>query len=151
MASNPNIFQAIGTLGTLCWVFKLGQREVLLPITEGLEELLVEVEGRELLMSNSTMKKLVVKLSQRMGLCLLKLRVASWRYQRGNRSLASNLSAEGAETIQADKISTAIAEQTEEDENFDVPETIENVIERMMNGMRDRVSRPPCQSVYQNR
>ncbi|KAF8938927.1 tubulin folding cofactor D C terminal-domain-containing protein [Dissophora ornata] len=136
MSSNPNIFQAIGILGTLCWVFKLGQREVLLPIAEGLEDLLVYIESRDLFMSNSQMKKLIVKLSQRLGLCLLKPRVAAWRYQRGNRSLASNLTTENEAKLE--KVSTTIAEETEDDENFDVPEAIESVIERLMNGLRDR-------------
>ncbi|KAI7830495.1 tubulin folding cofactor D C terminal-domain-containing protein [Gamsiella multidivaricata] len=139
LSSSPIIFLAIGLLGTLCWIFKIGQREVLLPIAESLEDFLVFIESRELFMSNSTMKKLIVKLSQRVGLCLLKPRVAAWRYQRGNRSLASNLGMDLAlEAGKLDKISTAIAEDTEDDENFDVPEAIEDVIERLMNGLRDR-------------
>ncbi|KAF8985418.1 hypothetical protein BGZ46_004276, partial [Entomortierella lignicola] len=137
LSSNPNVFQAIGILSTLCWMFKIGQREVLLPIAEGLEDLLVDIELREHFMSNSNTKKLIVKLSQRVGLCLLKPRVAAWRYQRGNRTLASNLTMSStAEKIE--KASTTIAEETEEDENFEVPDAIENVIERLMNGLRDR-------------
>ncbi|KAI1315977.1 hypothetical protein EDD11_010559 [Mortierella claussenii] len=138
LSSNPVIFQAIGIMGTLCWVFKLGQREVLLPIAEGLEDMLTYIESRELFMSNSALKKLIIKLSQRVGLCLLKPRVAVWRYQRGNRSLVSNLKTDSEEAIKGDKISTAIAEETEDDENFDVPEAIEGVVERLMNGLRDR-------------
>ncbi|KAG0005138.1 hypothetical protein BGZ65_011884 [Modicella reniformis] len=139
LSATPNIFQAIGIVGTLCWIFKIGQREVLLPIADGLEDLLSHIESKDLFMSNSTMKKLIVKLSQRVGLCLLKVRVAAWRYQRGSRSLASNLGVDvGTEKIQTDKISTMIVEQTENDENFDVPGAIENVIERLMNGLRDR-------------
>ncbi|KAF9899880.1 hypothetical protein BX616_002798, partial [Lobosporangium transversale] len=140
LGSNPVVFQAIGIMGTLCWIFKLGQREVLLPIAEGLEALLTYIESRDAFMSNSMLKKLVVKLSQRVGLCLLKPRVAAWRYQRGSRSLASNLmiNSNSSEGINANKISTAIAEETEDDEDFDVPEAIENVVERLMNGLRDR-------------
>ncbi|KAF9436861.1 hypothetical protein BGZ76_002746 [Entomortierella beljakovae] len=140
LSSNPNLFQAIGILGTLCWMFKIGQREVLLPIAEGLDELLASIESKEQFMSNSATKKLHVKLSQRVGLCLLKPRVASWRYQRGSRSLASNLAMEsitsGASTVE--KVSNSIAEETEDDENFEVPDEIENVIERLMSGLRDR-------------
>jgi len=36
-------------------------------------------------------------------------------------------------------MSTTIIEETEDDENFEVPESVENVIERLMNGLRDRV------------
>ncbi|KAF9354091.1 hypothetical protein BGX26_008096 [Mortierella sp. AD094] len=140
LSSNPNVFQAIGILSTLCWMFKLGQREVLLPIAEGLEDLLSDIESREHFMTNSTTKKLVVKLSQRVGLCLLKPRVAAWRYQRGSRSLASNLAnaSISSDAGKIEKVSTTIAEETEDDENFEVPEAIENVIERLMNGLRDR-------------
>ncbi|KAG0327465.1 hypothetical protein BGZ99_007549 [Dissophora globulifera] len=138
LSSNPIIFQAIGIMGTLCWIFKLGQRELLLPIAIDLENLLVFIESRDEFMSNSAMKKMIVKLSQRVGLCLLKPRVAAWRYQRGNRSLVSNLAAETTDATAIEKASMAIAEETEDDENFDVPEEIEGVIERLMNGLRDR-------------
>ncbi|KAF9275663.1 hypothetical protein BGZ68_010600 [Mortierella alpina] len=136
LSSEPNAFQTIGILGSLCWIFKLGRREVLLPIADKVEEMLVFIEARDHFMSNSTIKKLIVKLSQRVGLCLLKPRVAAWRYQRGNRSLLSNLGAESVSKI--DKGSSTIAEETEDDEDFEVPDAVENVIERLMNGLRDR-------------
>ncbi|KAG0211199.1 hypothetical protein BGX28_008379 [Mortierella sp. GBA30] len=139
LSSEPSSFQTIGILGTLCWIFKLGQREVLLPIAERLEEMLTFIESRNLFMSNSTIKKLIIKLSQRVGLCLLKPRVAAWRYQRGNRSLISNLGVDPTQdTVRIDKGSTTLAEKTEEDEDFDVPDEVETVIERLMNGLRDR-------------
>ncbi|KAF9096373.1 hypothetical protein BGX29_008588 [Mortierella sp. GBA35] len=138
-SDTPNLIESIGIMGTLCWIFKLGQREVLLPIADELEELLVGVETKESLMSNSAVKKYIVKLSQRVGLCLLKPRVAAWRYQRGNRSLASNLAPDAiTQGGQMEKVSMAIADEDEDDENFDVPDSVENVIERLMNGLRDR-------------
>ncbi|KAF9924456.1 hypothetical protein FBU30_005578 [Linnemannia zychae] len=136
-SETPNLIESIGIMGTLCWIFKLGQREILLPIAEQLEEILVGVETKESLMSNSTVKKYIVKLTQRVGLCLLKPRVAAWRYQRGNRSLASNLAPEAAAS-EMNKVSMTIAEEDEDDEDFDVPDAVENVIERLMNGLRDR-------------
>ncbi|KAF9902183.1 hypothetical protein EC991_005196 [Linnemannia zychae] len=136
-SETPNLIESIGIMGTLCWIFKLGQREVLLPIADELEELLVGVETKESLMSNSAVKKYIVKLSQRVGLCLLKPRVAAWRYQRGNRSLVSNL-ASGGISSKMEKVSMTIADEDEDDENFDVPDAVENVIERLMNGLRDR-------------
>lgn len=143
-SETPNLIESIGIMGTLCWIFKLGQREVLLPIADQVEELLVGIEAREGLISNSAVKKYIVKLSQRVGLCLLKPRVAAWRYQRGNRSLVSNLAPDtvkqGGGAGKMDKVSMTIADEDEDDENFDVPDAIENVIERLMNGLRDRVS-----------
>ncbi|KAF9121044.1 hypothetical protein BGW39_010898 [Mortierella sp. 14UC] len=136
-SETPNLIESIGIMGTLCWIFKLGQREVLLPIADQLEELLVGIETKESLMSNSAVKKYIVKLSQRVGLCLLKPRVAAWRYQRGNRSLVSNL-ASGGISSKMEKVSMTIADEDEDDENFGVPDAVENVIERLMNGLRDR-------------
>lgn len=140
LASEPSVFQTIGILATLCWIFKLGQREVLLPIAEGLEDMLAFIESKHQFMLNSTVKQHLIKLSQRVGLCLLKPRVAAWRYQRGNRSLLSNLNPGALQESKVNKMSTTITEETEDDENFDVPEAVENVIERLMNGLRDRVS-----------
>ncbi|KAG0313904.1 hypothetical protein BGZ97_009783 [Linnemannia gamsii] len=141
-SETPNLIESIGIMGTLCWIFKLGQREVLLPIADQLEELLAGVEAKESLVSNSAVKKYIVKLSQRVGLCLLKPRVAAWRYQRGSRSLASNLAPDtvkqGGSAGKMDKVSMTIADEDEDDENFDVPDAVENVIERLMNGLRDR-------------
>jgi len=143
-SDTPNLIESIGILGTLCWIFKLGQREVLLPIADDMEALLVGVESKDSLMSNSSVKKHIVKLSQRVGLCLLKPRVAAWRYQRGNRSLANNLTPDAkGRAASMEKVSMKIADEDEDDEDFDVPEAVENVIERLMNGLRDRVSVRP--------
>ena len=46
---------------------------------------------------NVVIQKLGVKLVQRLGLTFLKAKVASWRYQRGSRSLAMNLEEKKAE------------------------------------------------------
>jgi len=139
LSAEPSVFLTVGILTTLCWIFKLGQREVLLPIAEEMEDMLASIESKEQFMSNSTAKQHIIKLSQRVGLCLLKPRVAAWRYQRGNRSLLSNLDPGALQESQVNKMSTTIIEETEDDENFEVPESVENVIERLMNGLRDRV------------
>ncbi|KAF9581923.1 hypothetical protein BGW38_000889, partial [Lunasporangiospora selenospora] len=139
LSNEPSIFETIGILGTFCLIFKIGQRETLLPLVDQMDEVMGFVESKDQFMSNSTVKKLLTKLSQRVGLCLLKPRVAAWRYQRGNRSLLSNLQlSEPQEHIQGDKISSTIAEATENDEDFEVPEAVEEVIGRLMNGLRDR-------------
>ncbi|KAF9405471.1 hypothetical protein BGZ94_003525, partial [Podila epigama] len=65
MGHEPNVFHTLGIMGTFCWIFKLGQRELLLPFADDLEELLTIVESQERFMSNATIKKYIVKLSQR--------------------------------------------------------------------------------------
>lgn len=73
-----------------------------------------------------------------LGLIFLKPRVASWRYKRGNRSLAENLSA-GDGKIFDEKVEKNI----ESDDDIEVPDEIEEVIDELMIGLRnlDRVVR----------
>jgi hypothetical protein len=55
---------------------------------------------------SSVIKKARVNLAQRIGCIFLKPKVAKWRYQRGSRSLASNLT--GSSIIQSSQnISTS--------------------------------------------
>ncbi|CAB1350256.1 unnamed protein product, partial [Coregonus sp. 'balchen'] len=52
--------------------------------------------------SQAMLRKLGVKLIQRLGLTFLKPRLAKWRYQRGSRSLAANLSqSQSSSTVEA--------------------------------------------------
>uniref|UniRef100_A0A6I8NS93 Tubulin-specific chaperone D n=1 Tax=Ornithorhynchus anatinus TaxID=9258 RepID=A0A6I8NS93_ORNAN len=85
--------------------------------------------------SNHTLlRKLGVKLVQRLGLTFLKPKVAMWRYQRGCRSLAANLqlSSKGNKPPSMGNV----AANSEED--YDVPEEVENVIEQLLVGLKDK-------------
>lgn len=63
----------------------------------------------------------------------LPARVASWRYKRGNRSLAANLSA-GDGTVKPQ--STSVVEEIKEnDEDVDVPDEIEEVVDQLIQGL----------------
>ena len=68
------------------------------------------------------LRKLSTKLTQRLGLTFLKARVAAWRYQRGSRSLAENLA-----TSDKPETEGGICDKKDDDE-FDIPEEIEEVI-----------------------
>ena len=71
------------------------------------------------------------------GLTFLKMRVAVWRYQRGSRSLAENLRA--GDNTARDVVRWNPVPQNEEEisEDFEVPDCIEDVIEELMQGLRD--------------
>uniref|UniRef100_A0A4W6FZD4 Tubulin-specific chaperone D n=1 Tax=Lates calcarifer TaxID=8187 RepID=A0A4W6FZD4_LATCA len=76
--------------------------------------------------SQAMLRKLGVKLIQRLGLTFLKPRLAAWRYQRGSRSLAANLSmSQSASTT--DAVSPDVEAQ-EQEEDYDIPEEVETVI-----------------------
>ncbi|EFX77856.1 hypothetical protein DAPPUDRAFT_247139 [Daphnia pulex] len=80
-----------------------------------------------------TVKKPLVKVTQRIGLIFLKPRVASWRYQRGSRSLAANL-----EQSQPVETKAAISVNDEDDDDYDVPEEIEEVLDEILQALRDK-------------
>ncbi|KAK2723086.1 hypothetical protein QYM36_003325 [Artemia franciscana] len=118
----------LGVLRALSSVFKRGRREDLISLSEPLFRSLSKYN---LMTSTEIMlRKLYLKLVQRIGLCVLKSRVAKWRYQRGSRSLAINLLSEG--TSQGKEI---VDEDIEEDSS--VPELLEEVVDSLLNGLRD--------------
>jgi hypothetical protein len=65
-------------------VFKYGPRLGLLPHVETIMPICRQafVPGNPLF-GNSAVRKLAIYLAQRLGLCCLKPKIASWRYQRG--------------------------------------------------------------------
>lgn len=50
------------------------------------------------------------------------------RYQRGRRSLAANLQAQGAAVQNQKREAAAAAAEAEDDEEYDIPGEIENVV-----------------------
>ena len=76
------------------------------------------------------------------GLIFLKPRVAgeeqtwryqTWRYQRGSRSLAANL-----QQSQPVETKAAISVNDEDDDDYDVPEEIEEVLDEILQALRDK-------------
>nr|XP_008508378.1 PREDICTED: tubulin-specific chaperone D-like [Equus przewalskii] len=121
-----------GTLQALAQIFKHGKREDCLPYAATVLECL---DGCRLPDSNQTLlRKLGVKLVQRLGLTFLKPKLAKWRYQRGCRSLAANLQlcAQGRREPQTH------AETPDGDADDDVPEEVERVIEQLLVGLKDK-------------
>uniref|UniRef100_A0A4X2L705 Tubulin-specific chaperone D n=1 Tax=Vombatus ursinus TaxID=29139 RepID=A0A4X2L705_VOMUR len=121
-----------GMLQALAQVFKHGTRESCLPYAS---TVLVCLDNCKLSESNHTLlRKLGVKLVQRLGLTFLKPKLAKWRYQRGCRSLIANL-----------RLSTQDEERqipqilaSDNDEDYDVPEEVENVIGQLLVGLKDK-------------
>ncbi|XP_068932719.1 tubulin-specific chaperone D isoform X4 [Petaurus breviceps papuanus] len=121
-----------GMLQALAQVFKHGTRESCLPYASIVLQCLDNCKLSE---SNHTLlRKLGVKLVQRLGLTFLKPRLAKWRYQRGCRSLSANLRLSSQDE---EKQSPHIL-ASENDEDYDVPEEVENVIEQLLVGLKDK-------------
>jgi len=120
-----------GCLRCLSLLFKFGKREELIPLT-GI--VLQTLENCKFLTNETVLRKLSVKVAQRVGMTLLKPRVTAWRYQRGSRSLDSTLTGDHA-------ISKNIPKSTDNknlDEEFEVPDTIDSVLEMLLVGLKDK-------------
>uniref|UniRef100_A0A4W6G025 Tubulin-specific chaperone D n=1 Tax=Lates calcarifer TaxID=8187 RepID=A0A4W6G025_LATCA len=113
-----------GALQSLAKLFKHGKRDDLLQYAPTILQCLEQKRLSE--SSQAMLRKLGVKLIQRLGLTFLKPRLAAWRYQRGSRSLAANLSmSQSASTT--DAVSPDVEAQ-EQEEDYDIPEEVETVI-----------------------
>ncbi|KAB0361116.1 hypothetical protein FD754_005272, partial [Muntiacus muntjak] len=121
-----------GTLQALAQIFKHGKREDCLPYAATVLQCL---DSCRLPDSNQTLlRKLGVKLVQRLGLTFLKPQVAKWRYQRGCRSLAESLQ----HSIQNPREPMTQAETPDSDGEDDIPEEVESVIEQLLVGLKDK-------------
>ena len=80
----------MGALKALAAIYKQGKRDDLLQYSPNLLKHILEQKFNPD-NKNLLIRKLALKVVQRLGLVFLKSKVASWRYQRGNRSLALNL------------------------------------------------------------
>uniref|UniRef100_A0A3Q3AKH8 Tubulin-specific chaperone D n=1 Tax=Kryptolebias marmoratus TaxID=37003 RepID=A0A3Q3AKH8_KRYMA len=123
-----------GALQALAKLFKHGKRDDLLQYAPTVLQCLEQKHLSE--SSEAKLRKLSVKLIQRLGLTFLKPRLAAWRYQRGSRSLAANLSA--SQPITATAAVTPETETQEQEEDYDIPEEIETVIEHLLVGLKDK-------------
>lgn len=82
---------SLGKLAAISNILKHGKREDLLIHAETLLKWIVACNAN---LANDYLKsKYAIKILQRLGLVFLKPQLATWRYQRGSRSLAANLSA----------------------------------------------------------
>jgi hypothetical protein len=126
---------AIGTCQLLAQIFKHGKRDDLLPLAS---ETLTTVIACPFDSADSLLRKLAVKLVQRVGLVFLKPRVAAWRYRRGNRSLAENL-AGGGDASSTAQCAAQHMECGEDDEDYDIPdEELELVLGFVLKALKDK-------------
>lgn len=152
----PQYFLALGVLHCLFQIFKLGHRFKLLPHGPVLLPLCLQlVEGH---IQTST-RKLITKLVQRIGMNFLPPRLASWRYMRGNRSLnlassKGSVLSEPAAAVSKQSVGTAEnttgavgegregqvrgGEIEEEEDEDEVPEGMEDVIDRLLTSLQDK-------------
>ncbi|KFZ63595.1 Tubulin-specific chaperone D, partial [Podiceps cristatus] len=123
-----------GMLQALAQLFKHGKREDCLPYAATVLECLDNCKLSE--SNQMVLRKLGMKLVQRLGLTFVKPKVAKWRYQRGCRSLAANLQAQGS--VVQNQLLTVAANEPDDEEEYDIPGEIENVVEQLLVGLKDK-------------
>ena len=124
-------------------IFKHGHRDRLegrIPLVA--ECMRVAAEALTTNKASTLQRKLTMKLSQRIGLQYMPPRLIKWRYQRGQRSLLDNLSRAGVQSAveaqNSEKENSNDSGDEEEEEDEDVPEEMEDVIEQLLIGLRDK-------------
>ncbi|GMH52930.1 hypothetical protein TL16_g01339 [Triparma laevis f. inornata] len=125
-----NTFLTMGLVHTLAHLFKYGHREKFLIYVDAfLEQIILLAENGG---SQTMLRKLLVKLFQRVGTTFMPVRIVPWRYQRGRRSLLTNMESKGE-----GKEELTESEVTEEPDIY-VPPELEDVVDQLLTGLRDR-------------
>eukprot|EP01087_Luapelamoeba_hula_P025269 TRINITY_DN9952_c0_g1_i1.p1 TRINITY_DN9952_c0_g1~~TRINITY_DN9952_c0_g1_i1.p1 ORF type:complete len:1366 (-),score=225.40 TRINITY_DN9952_c0_g1_i1:17-4012(-) len=130
-------FLKTGILATLALVFKRGQREALIDKAAALLAIVTRVlptHGGGGGGGSIVLRKLCVKLTQRLGLTFLRPVVPKWRYQKGNRSLLSNMET----AVIAGQVAADVGQQQDTNQEYDIPAELEDVIEILLTGLRDK-------------
>ena len=127
----------MGVLKSFAGIYKQGKRNDLLPHAPIILETILNAKYSQ--NHNGLLRKLSLKVVQRLGLTFLKTKVAAWRYKRGSRSLALNLESGANVVSTVDKLDKSQhEEEVEEEEDYDIPEEIEAVIEELLCGLKDK-------------
>lgn len=119
-----------GPLLAISAILKHGKREDLLPYASKILKWILEQNFKT---STDFLKnKFFIKIVQRLGLIFLPPKIAQWRYNRGSRSLQTNLQTNKENPVEFE--STNIAQDEEDD--IEVPDEIEDVIEQLLHGLK---------------
>lgn len=121
-----------GPLLAIAAILKHGKREDILPYAP---KILSWVLAQDFKDSNDFLKnKYYIKIIQRLGLIFLPPKIAQWRYNRGSRSLQTNLTSnKDVGIIEHGSITTLAVEECDD---VDVPDEIEEVVEQLLFGLK---------------
>ncbi|KAL0073909.1 armadillo-type protein [Phycomyces blakesleeanus] len=143
LGSEIDVFETAGILSSLCDTYQLSPREVLWPTLDDHIIPILNLPFFATFADNALIRKLRTKLTQRVGLCYLKPKIATWRYQRGNRSLRQNLETtdiSGSSQTHTNRVKskTVGEEEEEEEEEEDISENLEVIFDILLTGLRDK-------------
>ncbi|KAH8488444.1 hypothetical protein H0E87_024205 [Populus deltoides] len=137
-------FQLLGAVEALAAIFKAGGRKGLMGVvsTVWTDVSLLEKSGTAA--HSPLLRKYLVKLTQRIGLTCLPPRSPAWCYVGRTSSLGENVSLnvskradQSSHDENIDSVKPEESANCLEDEAMDVPETVEEIIEMLLAGLRD--------------
>lgn len=130
MQRDPNNIR-YGTLLAIAAILKHGKREDLLPYAP---KVLNWILGQDFKNSTDFLKnKFYIKIIQRLGLIFMPPKIAQWRYNRGSRSLQTNLT---SNSTQVNELGSTVMAISTETDDVDVPDEIEEVVEQLLHGLK---------------
>ena len=118
-----------GVLASFSHFFKHGKREDVVGVAPRVLTALGECV--DMTRGNTQLRRLHTKLVRWLGITFLPPRLAKWRYQRGGRSLEEALSATPTSA-------PSQGEGEEEEEGYEVPPELEEVLGYLLTALRDR-------------
>lgn len=122
-------WERLGAMSSIAAIFKAAKREDAQKFVEEIFECLKLSKCKS--DSLRLTRKYYMKIVQRAGLTLLKVRIAAWRYDRGTRSLEQNLL-----STEPHKIETKYVQIAEEYDD-EIPPLLEDIIQELIEGLKD--------------
>lgn len=129
------IFRLIGVTQSVGWLFKHCRREMLTPVAAECWSAAVELLKSKFAEGNILLRRLAVKLCQRIGLTWLTPKTLSWRYVKRTVQLGEKL----VPKSEIEPSSVLPAENDgDEEEGWDIPEELEEVFEVLLLSIKDK-------------
>jgi len=129
----------LGAFSSLAAIFKHSKRQEILPYGQ---QVLNAVLASKYEQGDSLVKKLTMKLIQRIGMMFLKTTVAPWRYQRGSRSLFMNMQKDQPEKKPKEDENSNRPSEEDKYDSYDELSTygdaVETVLDKLLSGLREK-------------
>lgn len=129
LSTYKGYFAKLGALAAIHQILKRGDRSKLLPMIPSLYQTMANATTCE----RSLERKYHCKVHQRIALCLLPPKLATWRYSRGLRTLLQSNVPSGPGQVAAEDISGTAQDKEEED----IPEEIEDIVGQLLKFLVD--------------